>query len=89
MPEPNLPPLRLKLKGVESDSNPNILNVETIRKSLPEMPEETRQRLIREYSLPVDFAFRFVDDPPLLDFFLQAVQFKPKNIKVGKHLISY
>ncbi len=83
MPEPNLPPLRLKLEGLESDANPNILNVERIRKSLPEMPEETRQRLIRDYSLSVDFAYRFVNDPPLLDFFLKAVQYKPKNIKVS------
>ena len=81
MPEPNLPPLRLQLEGPESE-NRNVLNVERIRKSLPEMPDETRERLVRDFSIPIDFAVRFVNDPPLLDFFLEAVKFKPKNITV-------
>jgi len=81
MPEPNLPPLRLTLEGPESE-NRNVLSVERIRKSLPEMPDKTRERLVRDFSIPIDFAVRFVNDPPLLNFFLEAVKFNPKNIKV-------
>ena len=33
-----------------------------------------------------DFLLRFVNDPPLLEFFLEAVKFKPKNIKVNYYL---
>ena len=52
------------------------------RKTLPEMPEDLRQKIVRDFSLPLEFAVRFVNDPPLLHFFLQAVEYKPKNNKV-------
>ena len=48
------------------------------------MPEELRQKIVGDFSLPLEFAVRFVNDPPLLKFFLQAVEFKPKNLKVWK-----
>ena len=46
------------------------------------MPEELRQKIVQDFSLPLEFGVRFVNDPPLLKFFLQAVEFKPKNLKV-------
>ena len=81
MPEPNLPPLHLQLDGSGS-SNRNVLSVPEIQKSMPEMPTETRDRLVRDFGLSTDFAFRFVNDLPVLNFFLEAVQFKPDNVKV-------
>ncbi len=50
MPEPNLPPLRIKLEGPSKDPH-NIICLDDIRKSLPEMPEETRQKLVRDFKL--------------------------------------
>jgi Asp-tRNA(Asn)/Glu-tRNA(Gln) amidotransferase B subunit len=59
------------------------------RKSLPELPEDLRQKIVREFSLPLEFAVRFVNDPPLLNFFLEAVKFKPKNFKVSPILFQF
>ena len=64
-------------------SDRNILSVPEIRKRMPELPAEVRDRIVRDHQLPVDFAFRFVNDRPLLDFFLEAVNFKPDNVKVS------
>jgi Asp-tRNA(Asn)/Glu-tRNA(Gln) amidotransferase B subunit len=81
MPEPNLPPLRLQLQGPDSGHR-HVLHVGKIRESMPELPAVIRDRLVRELDLPLDFAFRFVSDPPLLDFFLKSVALKPLNVKV-------
>lgn len=48
MPEPNLPPLRLNLKDEQS---PDLINVEMIRRALPELPEQTRNNLVVKHDL--------------------------------------
>ncbi len=48
MPEPNLPPLRL---NVIDDPTSDLINVEMIRKALPELPEQTRKNLMERNSL--------------------------------------
>ncbi|GAB0100477.1 Glutamyl-tRNA(Gln) amidotransferase subunit B, mitochondrial [Sergentomyia squamirostris] len=60
MPEPNLPPLRLKSQDIEQ-----------LQRDLPEMPEETRQSLIRDYSLPAETSIILVNEGILLKFFLE------------------
>lgn len=54
MPEPNLPPLHLNVTG--SSNEPDLIDVLAIQRSLPEMPEETRQQLISNFSLSQDTA---------------------------------
>lgn len=49
MPEPNLPPLRLSQSFIED-----------IRQGLPELPEETREKLTRDYLLPPETAIILV-----------------------------
>lgn len=54
MPEPNLPPLHLLIDGYElpKDVNPkDVVNVECIRKEIPEMPQETRKMLKDKFGL--------------------------------------
>jgi len=51
MHEPNLPPLRIQLEGPSKDKN--IICLDDIRESIPEMPEETRQKLLKEFNMPL------------------------------------
>uniref|UniRef100_A0A1B0DI52 Aspartyl/Glutamyl-tRNA(Gln) amidotransferase subunit B/E catalytic domain-containing protein n=1 Tax=Phlebotomus papatasi TaxID=29031 RepID=A0A1B0DI52_PHLPP len=60
MPEPNLPPLRLSQSFIED-----------LRQGLPELPEETREKLTKDYSLPPETAIILVNDDILLRFFLE------------------
>lgn len=52
MPEPNLPPLRIQMDGPSVDSN-NIICLDEVRKGMPELPEETRQKLVGDFKLPL------------------------------------
>lgn len=53
MPEPNLPPLHLNL----GDSPViGMINVQEIQRSLPELPQETRQKLIDNFHMTQDIA---------------------------------
>ncbi|KAL1130890.1 hypothetical protein AAG570_012131, partial [Ranatra chinensis] len=57
MPEPNLLPLRLNVGGNRIEG---LINVEDLRRKVPELPEDTRQKLIRDYGLPATFAIILV-----------------------------
>lgn len=54
MPEPNLPPLYVNVKN--SNNIPGLIDVCSIEQSLPELPEETRQKLTAEYTLTPEIA---------------------------------
>lgn len=47
MPEPNLPPLYLSF----GDFIPESVNVESLKKQIPELPAQTRVRLNKEMGL--------------------------------------
>lgn len=59
MPEPNLPPLRL----YDSASLPagadlqQVINIDQIRERLPELPSETREKLIQQYGMLPEHSF--------------------------------
>ena len=75
MPEPNLPPLRLDLNfggKPETEINPNILNVKHYQDNLPELPEKTRQKVVDEFGLGFELVVRLVNEPELLELFLDA-----------------
>lgn len=57
-PEPDLPPLKLQKSFVE-----------TIRSSLPELPEEKRERFIREYKVMPEIASILAEEKSLADYF--------------------
>ncbi len=47
-PEPDLPPIILTTNN-QKPTTDNVINIEEIRRSLPELPNEKRQRFINEY----------------------------------------
>ena len=76
MPEPNLPPLR-----VTSD------DISKFIRYLPELPRDTRKKLIEDFGLSVDAAVRLVNEPDLLELFMQAQEYNPKSHGILANLI--
>ena len=60
-PEPDLPPLTISREWVE-----------TLRSELPELPQEKRVRLVREYGVSEEAAMIFSSDKALVDYFEKA-----------------
>ncbi|XP_004533639.1 glutamyl-tRNA(Gln) amidotransferase subunit B, mitochondrial [Ceratitis capitata] len=78
MPEPNLPPLRLNLSSsADSSTSSDIISVASITKDIPELPEDTRSNLIKTYQLNQDVAVILVNEPVLLEYFLNVIEHIP------------
>lgn len=80
MPEPNLPPLVLNMTEV---MDPDLVCVPLLQKSIPELPAETRKRMMELYHLTPEQAIQIVNEPKLLNYFEDIVkneQRKPKTI---------
>jgi len=79
MPEPNLPPLRLRDSGNSDDSNanPNILNVDDYRQEMAPLPAQTRSILVNQHQLGLAKAARLLEDPDSLKVFLEVMQIDP------------
>lgn len=76
MPEPNLPPLILKIdsdpihsnqsivssndKWYKPDDSSDLINVLSLKATLPELPHETRSRLVTDYNLTPELAITLV-----------------------------
>lgn len=62
MPEPNLPPLRVLLNGQHAipDTKTDHVNVDCLRRKLPELPEKTREKLINQYGISQESAIILV-----------------------------
>ena len=58
MPEPNLPPIRLSYDPLES--NNSLVNVGKMKKRLVELPEVTRNRLVKRHGLRMPAAIILV-----------------------------
>ncbi|XP_043652562.1 glutamyl-tRNA(Gln) amidotransferase subunit B, mitochondrial [Drosophila teissieri] len=69
MPEPNLPPLHVNLKP-GSVSTEDLLSVAALSEEIPELPEDTRQRLMEQHNLNAETAIILVNEPILLEHFL-------------------
>ncbi|KAH8306231.1 hypothetical protein KR018_004896 [Drosophila ironensis] len=69
MPEPNLPPLHVNLKP-GSQSTEDLVSVAALSEEIPELPEDTRQRLVEQYNINPETAIILVNEPILLDHFL-------------------
>ena len=79
--EPNLPPLRLRDSGSSDDSNtnPNILNVDDYRQEMAPLPAQTRSILVNKHQLGLAKAARLLEDPDSLKVFLEVMQIDPSN----------
>lgn len=55
LPEPNLPPLVLYTDKTLPDSClGNVVNIDQVKRCMPELPEETRQRLQKNYKISLE-----------------------------------
>lgn len=86
MPEPNLPPLRVNLK-TKIDSQ-DIISVPLIQETIPELPEQSRKRLIETYKLRSDTAIQLVNEPVLLKYFQELISDSRNPTKVSNLLIN-
>lgn len=50
MPEPNLPPLYVHLNE-NTENVHDLVNATSLKKLIPEMPQETRQKLETNYNI--------------------------------------
>lgn len=59
MPEPNLPPLVLyDATSLPADADPQqVINIDQIRETLPELPSVTRERLVQQYGMLLEHSF--------------------------------
>lgn len=76
MPEPNLPPLHLKTKD-NKNARQGLLDVCEIQKTIPELPKETRHRLMNDFQLKHENAIILVNEDILLKYFLSIMTEKP------------
>jgi aspartyl-tRNA(Asn)/glutamyl-tRNA(Gln) amidotransferase subunit B len=65
LPEPDLTPLNF--------TDPDFINLEDLRMSLPELPAEKRERFKKEFGLDEDRLEMLIEDRPLARFFEEAV----------------
>ncbi|GBP07774.1 Glutamyl-tRNA(Gln) amidotransferase subunit B, mitochondrial [Eumeta japonica] len=77
MPEPNLPPLRVNLM-TEKDM-PDVISVPRLHGTLPELPEQTRQKLMQKYELRPDSVIQLVSEPTLLKYFNNIILVNYRN----------
>uniref|UniRef100_A0A8D2D0F9 Glutamyl-tRNA(Gln) amidotransferase subunit B, mitochondrial n=1 Tax=Sciurus vulgaris TaxID=55149 RepID=A0A8D2D0F9_SCIVU len=85
MPEPNLPPLVLYdttslPAGADSQQ---VINIDQIRDTLPELPSVTRERLVQQYGLLPEHSFTLLNEVGLLEFFqnvIKETRAEPKKV---------
>uniref|UniRef100_A0A182PN03 Glutamyl-tRNA(Gln) amidotransferase subunit B, mitochondrial n=1 Tax=Anopheles epiroticus TaxID=199890 RepID=A0A182PN03_9DIPT len=74
MPEPNLPPLHLKLdESVESSAADGLIDVPELYRTLPELPEQTRQTIVERHQLTSTIAITLVNDITLYEHFRSII----------------
>ena len=83
MPEPNLPPLHLAMGPVEH----GCVNVDDLRKSLPELPEETRSRLRDDFGLNLEQSIILVNEKSFLELFEGACRSRKLQGKLLANLL--
>lgn len=87
MPEPNLPPLRVNLKTKEDSKD--VISVPLIRDTIPELPEESRKRIIEKYRVRPEIAIQLVNEPALWDLFQGVTQDETRDpTKVANLLMN-
>uniref|UniRef100_A0A182MJV3 Glutamyl-tRNA(Gln) amidotransferase subunit B, mitochondrial n=1 Tax=Anopheles culicifacies TaxID=139723 RepID=A0A182MJV3_9DIPT len=70
MPEPNLPPLHLRLHEADgAQMEADVIDVPKLGQTLPELPEQTRQRIIEMHQLSSTIAITLVNDITLYEHF--------------------
>lgn len=87
MPEPNLPPLRVNLTTREDTHD--VISVPLISDRIPELPAESRRKLVENYDLRPEIAIQLVNEPTLFDFFNNLMKNVDRNpTKVANLLLN-
>ncbi|CAL8078917.1 unnamed protein product [Orchesella dallaii] len=83
MPEPNLPPLELLDDPTDArDSLTDQVNVAKIKENIIELPETTRQNLMKDFNLRIETSHIMVATPGLVSFFLAVMKHIPSSYGV-------
>ncbi|XP_063494341.1 glutamyl-tRNA(Gln) amidotransferase subunit B, mitochondrial isoform X3 [Symphalangus syndactylus] len=85
MPEPNLPPLVLyDATSLPADADPQqVINIDQIRETLPELPSVTREKLVQQYGMLLEHSFTLLNEVGLLEFFqnvIKETRAEPKRV---------
>lgn len=85
MPEPNLPPLIIyDNETLPANMNPQqVVNIDSIREQLPELPCVKRTRLVEKYGIRNEHSFTLVNEDGLVQFYERVVeqtQASPKKV---------
>lgn len=85
MPEPNLPPLLLyDSTSLPAGADPQqVIDIDRIRETLPELPSETRARLVQQYGMLPEHSFTLLNEVGLLEFFqnvIKETRAEPKKV---------
>ncbi|XP_070949042.1 glutamyl-tRNA(Gln) amidotransferase subunit B, mitochondrial isoform X3 [Macaca nemestrina] len=85
MPEPNLPPLVLyDATSLPAGADPQqVINIDQIRETLPELPSVTRERLVQQYGMLLEHSFTLLNEVGLLEFFqnvIKETRAEPKKV---------
>jgi aspartyl-tRNA(Asn)/glutamyl-tRNA(Gln) amidotransferase subunit B len=75
-PEPDLPPLHVagaEQRGLNADQRGPNIDIETLRKEIPELPWAKRLRLAKEYGFSDQDTEMLVTNPAYCEFFEKAV----------------
>lgn len=87
MPEPNLPPLRVNLYSKQDTQD--VISVPAIKEQIPELPEDSRKKLIEGFALRPEIAIQLVNEPVLLDYFYELTSDQDRNpTKVANLLLN-
>ncbi|KAK8739818.1 hypothetical protein OTU49_003211 [Cherax quadricarinatus] len=87
MPEPNLLPLRLHDSSEPNCQYDGSLDISKVRAKIPELPEATRQKLIRDYGLSLENAFLLASKDDLLDYFMAVMSNTKRSSKLVCNLL--
>ncbi|XP_032004164.1 glutamyl-tRNA(Gln) amidotransferase subunit B, mitochondrial isoform X1 [Hylobates moloch] len=85
MPEPNLPPLVLyDATSLPAGADPQqVINIDQIRETLPELPSVTREKLVQQYGMLLEHSFTLLNEVGLLEFFqnvIKETRAEPKRV---------
>lgn len=76
-PEPDLPPLEVSTEWIE-----------TLKAALPELPENRRQRFMRDYELNADESFTLTGERALADYFEETIQASGNHRAAANWILS-
>ncbi|XP_076241646.1 glutamyl-tRNA(Gln) amidotransferase subunit B, mitochondrial isoform X2 [Calliopsis andreniformis] len=89
MPEPNLPPLHLCVNE-NTENKYNLVNVSSLKKQLPKLPEEIRRTLLEDFGITSYTTIAVMNDLALIQLFDNILkENKDRNPQlVGQVLVS-